>query len=145
MNYSKQIEVLLIEDDPGDVDLMREGLEGAKVFIKLNVVDNGEQAMSYLRQEESYAEASRPDLVLLDLNIPKKDGRAVLSEMKADKGLKSIPVIVLTTSDAEADILMSYNLGANSYVTKPVGLEEFIKVVNTIEDFWLTIVKLPPK
>ncbi|MEO5356962.1 MAG: response regulator [Nitrospirae bacterium YQR-1] len=142
---SKQIEVLLIEDDPGDIDLMVEGLQGSKVLVNLGVVGDGEQAMSYLRKEGKYCKIATPDLILLDLNLPKKDGREVLKEIKTDDSLKHIPVIVITTSDAEQDIVKSYNLGANSYVTKPVGFEEFIKVVNTIEEFWFTIVKLPPK
>ncbi|MBF0336914.1 MAG: response regulator [Nitrospirae bacterium] len=145
MADSRQIEVLLVEDDPADIDLMREGLLGAKVYVNLRVVMDGVEAMAFLRKEGAYGAALQPDLILLDLNLPKKDGREVLREIKSDEGLKKIPVIILTTSDAETDILRSYNLGANSYVTKPVGFEEFVKVVNTIEDFWFTVVKLPPK
>ncbi|QWR78471.1 response regulator [Candidatus Magnetomonas plexicatena] len=142
---TKQIEVLLVEDDPGDIDLMVEGLQGSKVLVNLGIVGDGEEAMLYLRKVGKYAKNPTPDLILLDLNLPKKDGRDVLREIKTDDNLKHIPVIVITTSDAEQDIVKSYNLGANSYVTKPVGFEEFIKVVNTIEEFWFTIVKLPPK
>ncbi|MBF0608674.1 MAG: response regulator [Magnetococcales bacterium] len=124
---------------------MREGLHGAKVYVNLHVVMDGVEAMAFLRKEGAYGAALQPDLILLDLNLPKKDGRDVLREIKSDEKLKKIPVIILTTSDAETDILRSYNLGANSYVTKPVGFEKFVKVVNTIEDFWFTVVKLPPK
>ncbi|MBF0318224.1 MAG: response regulator [Nitrospirae bacterium] len=145
MPTSRQIEVLMIEDDPGDVDLMKEGLLNAKVAVNISVALNGEDAMSYLKKEGKYSGAPTPDLIFLDLNLPKKDGREVLKEVKSEKGLRHIPVIVVTTSDAEQDILRSYDLGANSYVTKPVGFGEFVKVVNTIEDFWFTIVKLPPK
>ncbi|MES0337878.1 MAG: response regulator [Candidatus Magnetobacterium sp. LHC-1] len=135
----------MVEDDPADIDLMREGLHGAKVYVNLHVVMDGVEAMAFLRKEGAYGAALQPDLILLDLNLPKKDGRDVLREIKSDEKLKKIPVIILTTSDAETDILRSYNLGANSYVTKPVGFEKFVKVVNTIEDFWFTVVKLPPK
>lgn len=137
------IEILLVEDDPGDVDLTRECLEEAKVMVNLNVVEDGVEAVAYLRQERQYANAVRPDLILLDLNLPKKDGREVLRDIKTDKHLKHIPVVVLTTSDADEDILKSYNLGANCYVTKPVGLDQFARIVQTIESFWFTVVKLP--
>jgi len=142
---TEAIEILLVEDDPGDVDLTRECLDEAKVAVILNVVEDGMRALAYLRREGVYGQARRPDLILLDLNLPKMDGREVLAEIKGDEQLKKIPVVVLTTSDYEEDISQSYSLGANCYVTKPVGLEEFAHIVKTIEDFWLTIVKLPPK
>lgn len=139
------IRVLLVEDDPGDIELMQECLEDAKVIIDLNVVDDGVKAIAYLRQEEPYADAVQPDLILLDLNMPRKDGREVLRDIKSDETLKHIPVVILTTSDTEEDILRSYNLGANCYVTKPVGLDQFARIVSTIETFWFQIVKLPPR
>jgi two-component system response regulator len=140
---AKPVEVLLVEDNPGDVRLTREALKDGKVWSNLNVVEDGEAALAFLRQEGAYANAPRPDLILLDLNMPKKDGREVLSIIKADENLKQIPVVILTTSDSEEDILRSYNLNANCYITKPVDFEQFIKVVREIEEFWLTIVKLP--
>jgi CheY-like chemotaxis protein len=139
----RPIEILLVEDSPADVDLTREALEDAKVSNNLNVVVDGEQALAYLRREGLYAEQPRPDLVLLDLNLPRKDGREVLAEIKDDPELRRIPVVILTTSEAEQDILKSYELHANCYVTKPVDLDRFITVVRSIEDFWLAIVKLP--
>lgn len=141
----KCIEVLLVEDDPGDVELTRECLNEAKVKVNLNVVDDGVKAVAYLRREGEYAGAVRPDLVLLDLRLPRKDGREVLRDIKTDESLKRIPVVILTTSDAEEDILGSYNLGANCYVTKPVGLDEFAHIVRTIDAFWFAVVKLPPR
>ncbi len=140
---AEHIEILMVEDDPGDADLTKELLEEAKVFINVNVVEDGVKAMSYLRQEEPYPNAVRPDLILLDLNLPRKDGREVLQEIKSDPNLKRIPVIILTTSDADEDILRSYNLGANSFVTKPVGLSQFAQIVKSIENFWFAVVKLP--
>jgi len=140
----KSIEILLVEDNPGDADLAREALENSKVRNNLHVVGDGEAAMAFLRRHGKYAAAPRPDLVLLDLNLPKKDGREVLAEVKADDVLKRIPVVILTTSKAEEDILKTYNLHANCYITKPIDLNQFIKVVHAIEDFWLTIVQLPP-
>jgi chemotaxis family two-component system response regulator Rcp1 len=137
------IEILLVEDSPGDVELTREALADAKVSNNLSVVGDGIEAMAFLRKEEPYAAAPTPDLILLDLNMPRKDGREVLEEVKADQELRRIPVVVLTTSQAERDILTSYNLHANCYVTKPVDLTQFIGVVRSIEDFWLTVVKLP--
>ena len=140
----KSIEILLIEDNPGDADLAREAHENRKVRNTLHVVGDGEAAMAFLRRQGQYAGAPRPDLVLLDLNLPKKDGREVLAEIKTDAGLKRIPVVILTTSKAEEDILKTYNLHANCYITKPIDLNQFIKVVLAIEEFWFTIVKLPP-
>ena len=142
---AKPVEVLLVEDNPGDVRLTREALKDSKVLNKLHVVEDGEAALAFLRQEGAYANAPRPDLILLDLNMPRKDGREVLSIIKADENLKQIPVVILTTSDSEEDILKSYNLNANCYVTKPVDFEKFIMVVKAIEEFWLTIVKLPSR
>ena len=141
----KLIEVLLIDDDSGDVTLTREHLKEAKVAINLNVAGDGVQALQYLQKKGENATAVRPDLILLDLNLPKKDGREVLREIKNDETLKSIPVVVLTTSEAEADIVKTYGLGANCYITKPIGLDQFSKVVRAIEDFWFGIVKLPPR
>ncbi|REE96025.1 response regulator [Thermomonospora umbrina] len=140
---ARAIEVLLVEDDPGDVLLTREAFEDNKVGNRLKVVSDGEEAMAYLRREGPYAQAPRPDLILLDLNLPRKDGREVLEEVKADPALRSIPVVVLTTSEADEDILRSYHLHANAYVTKPVDFERFIDVVRQIDDFFVTVVKLP--
>lgn len=137
------IEILLIEDNPGDADLAREALDGSKVRNTLHVVGDGVEAMNFLRRTGSHASAPRPDLILLDLNLPKKDGREVLAEVKSDADLKRIPVVILTTSNDEADILRTYNLHANCFITKPIDLNQFIKVVRSIEDFWLCIVKLP--
>ena len=139
----KPIEILLVEDSPGDVRLTRETLKDAKVLNHLNVVGDGEEAMAFLRRDAPHADAPRPDLILLDLNLPKKDGREVLAEIKSDSQLRRIPVVVLTTSAAEQDILESYDLHANCYITKPVDLDQWITVVRSIENFWLTIVKLP--
>ena len=141
----KPIEILLVEDNPGDVDLALEALASGKVSNILHHVGDGELAMAFLRQQGKYASAPRPDLILLDLNMPKKDGREVLAEVKADPDLKRIPVVILTTSRAEEDILKTYNLHANCFITKPIDLHQFIKVVQAIEEFWFTIVKLPPK
>jgi len=145
MNFQsgRPVEVLLVEDNPGDVRLMVEALKDAKVNNNLHVVCNGEEAMEFLQREGDYAGAVVPDLVMLDLNLPKKDGREVLAEIKEDPDLKHIPVVVITTSAAEEDILKSYKLHANCYITKPVNFEQFIKVVHSIEDFWLTVVRLP--
>jgi CheY-like chemotaxis protein len=139
------IEVLLVEDNPGEVRLILEALKEGKVCNRLNVVRDGVEAMAYLRREGQHAAAARPDLILLDLNLPRKDGRQVLAEIKQDPDLRRIPVVVLTTSDAELDVLKSYDLHANCYITKPVNLERFITVVRSIEDFWLTVVRLPSK
>jgi chemotaxis family two-component system response regulator Rcp1 len=137
------IEILLVEDSPGDVLLTREALRDAKICLNLQVAADGEEAMALLRREGKYATAPRPDLVLLDLNLPKKDGREVLQEIKADSSLAVIPVVILTTSASEVDILRSYQLHANCFVTKPVDLEQFLIVVKSIDNFWLTVVKLP--
>jgi chemotaxis family two-component system response regulator Rcp1 len=137
------IEVLLVEDSPGDVRLTREAFKDAKVHINLNVATDGEEAMAYLGNEGKYAAAARPDLILLDLNLPKKDGREVLAEIKENPALKSIPVVILTTSASQADIQGSYLHHANCYITKPVDLEGFLKVVKSIDSFWLSVVKLP--
>ena len=137
------IEILLVEDNPGDVVLTREALKDAKMCNALHAVADGEEAMAFLRREGRYTSAPRPDLILLDLNLPKKDGREVLRDIKQDPELKRIPVVVLTTSQAEEDILRSYDLHANCYVTKPVDLNQFLTSVKSIEDFWLTVVKLP--
>ena len=138
-------EILLIEDNPGDVRLTMEALKEAKVINHLTVLKDGMEAMAFLRRQGQYAKAPRPHLILLDLNLPKKDGREVLADIKADNTLKHIPIVVLTTSQDEQDVLKSYNLHANCYITKPVDLEQFIKVVRSIEDFWLGIVVLPVK
>lgn len=140
----RPIEFLLVEDNPGDVRLAEEALKEAKVRNTLHVVCDGVEAMSFLRKEGKYANAPRPDVILLDLNLPKKDGREVLAEIKTDEDLKRIPVVVLTVSKAEEDIVKSYNLHANCYIIKPLGLDQFLEVVKSIEDFWLTIVTLPP-
>jgi CheY-like chemotaxis protein len=137
------IEVLLVEDDPGDALLIREAFEFNKVHNNLNVVNDGEQALAYLRGEGEYAGANRPDLVLLDLNLPRKDGREVLAEVKADETLRTIPIVVLTTSEAEEDVLKSYQLHANAYVTKPVDFERFVSIVRQIDDFFVSVVRLP--
>jgi chemotaxis family two-component system response regulator Rcp1 len=143
MTTGRPIEILLIEDNPGDVDLTREMVEASKVRNVIRNVGDGVEAMAYLRRESPYTKAARPDLILLDLNIPKKDGRTVLSEIKQDADLKDIPVVVLTTSEAESDILKSYQLHANCFITKPVDLTKFTTIIRSIEDFWLTVVKLP--
>ena len=140
----KPIEILLVEDNPGDVDLDREALQDSKVSNTLSVAIDGEEAMAFLHRSGKYATAPRPDLVLLDLNLPRKDGRQVLAEIKADDSLKNIPVVILTTSKKDEDILKSYNLHANCYITKPIDLHQFLRVIRGIEDFWLTIVSLPP-
>ncbi len=145
MTENKRINILLVEDDPGDVELTREGLAAGKILVNLHVVEDGMKALEFLRHQGPYAAAVRPDLILLDLNMPKKDGREVLTEIKADPELRSIPVVVLTTSEAESDIARCYDAGANCYITKPVGFEVFIKVVQQIEEFWFTIVKRIPR
>ena len=137
------IQVLLVEDDPGDVLITKEAFEENKVRNQLSVVNDGVKALAYLRQEDGYADAPRPDLILLDLNLPKMDGHEVLAQIKSDVNLQRIPVVVLTTSDAEEDVLRSYNLHANAYVTKPVDFERFLSVVRQIDEFFVTVVKLP--
>ena len=143
MDQVKPVEVLLVEDDPGDVLMTREAFEEFKVRNNLNVVSDGEEAMAYLRREGEYADVARPDLVLLDLNLPRMDGRQVLAAIKGDEELASIPVVVLTTSEAEEDVLRSYRLHANAYVTKPVDFDRFIDIVRRIDDFFVTVVRLP--
>src|SRR5579862_9506824 len=146
MNFGSQtqlIDILLVEDNAGDVRLTKEVLRDSKVRNNLVVASNGQEALACLRKQGKFAGTVRPDLILLDLNLPIKDGREVLAEIKSDADLKRIPVVVLTTSQAEEDILKTYNLHANCYVTKPVDLEQFVKVVKSLEDFWLAIVKLP--
>lgn len=144
MSLVKPIEILLAEDNPGDVRLTREALAENKIQNNLHVVGDGVEAMKFLRKLAEYTDAPTPDLLLLDLNMPKKDGREVLAEVKTDKNLRTIPVVVLTTSEAESDILKSYDLHANCYITKPLDLDRFIEVVKTIQEFWFSIVKLPP-
>src|SRR5688572_20447026 len=141
----RQIEVLLVEDDPGDVLMTKEAFEDYKLSNQLHVVNDGAEAMDFLRQQGDYADAPRPDLVLLDLNLPRMDGREVLQAIKSDPGLASIPVVVLTTSEAEEDVLRSYSLHANAYVTKPVDFERFIQVVRQIDEFFVTVVRLPTR
>ncbi|MBF2021204.1 MAG: response regulator [Hydrococcus sp. C42_A2020_068] len=142
---NKPIEILLIEDNPGDIELTKIALEDNKMTINLSVVEDGVEALKFLKKEGKYANVPHPDLILLDLNLPKKDGREVLAEMKADPILKRIPVVILTTSQAEEDVLRAYNLCANCYITKPVDFDRFVKIVRSIENFWFTIVKLPPE
>jgi len=143
--FGKPADILLIEDNPGDVRLAQETLKESKVSNQLHVVEDGVEALAYLRKKGKYREAVRPDLILLDLNLPKKDGKEVLAEIKEDPDLKRIPVVVLTISSDEADILKTYNLHANCYITKPVNINQFHKVVKAIDNFWFAIVKLPPK
>jgi two-component system, chemotaxis family, response regulator Rcp1 len=138
------IEILLVEDSEPDIRLTKEALVEEKIHNNMNVVRDGVEAMEYLRGQGKYQNSPRPDLILLDLNLPKKDGREVLKEIKNDDRLKAIPVVVLTISKADEDVLKSYNLHANCYITKPIDLNQFSKVVRSIKDFWLTIVKLPP-
>ncbi len=140
---ARPIDILLVEDNPGDVRLTRELLQESKVRNKLTVVDNGEDALVFLRRGAKYPDASPPDLILLDLNLPRKNGSEVLATIKSDPELKRIPVVILTSSKAEEDIARTYDLHANCYISKPVGLEQFAAVVKSIEDFWLAIVKLP--
>jgi chemotaxis family two-component system response regulator Rcp1 len=139
----KPIEILLVEDNAADVRLTEEALKEGKVRNNLHVARDGMEALEFLRRQGPHKSATRPDLILLDLNLPRRDGREVLAEIKDDDELKTIPVVVLTTSSAEADILKSYKLHANCYITKPVDLEQFVQVVKSIDDFWLTVVRLP--
>ena len=145
MPTSRLVEILLVEDNPGDVRLTREALKEGKIRNNLNVASDGVEALRYLRREGPYAGAARPDLILLDLNLPRMDGREVLQAVKMDPSLRHIPVVVLTSSAAEQDIVRAYDLHANCYVSKPVDLDQFIHVVKSIEDFWFNIVKLPPE
>jgi two-component system, chemotaxis family, response regulator Rcp1 len=144
VDENRPVEILLVEDNPGDERLTREALKEGKVYSNLHWVKDGVEAMEFLRREGRYQDVPRPDIILLDLNLPKKDGREVLQDIKNDNALKRIPVVVLTTSKAEEDVLRTYNLHANCYVTKPVDLEKFIVVVKSIDIFWLTVVTLPP-
>ena len=137
------VEILLVEDNPGDVRLTQEALKESKVINNLSVAEDGVEALAFLKREGKYADSPRPDLLLLDLNLPKKDGRELLEEIKADENLKRIPVVVLTTSKAEEDIIRMYDQHANCYITKPIDFDQFINVVKSIQDFWLAIVKLP--
>ena len=143
-HFVSPIEILLVEDSPADVRLTQEALKEEKMHINLSVVGDGVEAMQFLRKEGKFAKVARPDLILLDLNLPKKDGREVLKELKSDDSLKGIPTVILTVSKAEEDVLKTYNLHANCYITKPLDLNQFSHVVKSIKDFWLTIVKLPP-
>jgi CheY-like chemotaxis protein len=142
---ARPIDILLVEDDPGDVLITSEALDHSKVTNTLATVEDGEQALAYLRKEGKYADATRPDLILLDLNLPRRDGREVLAEIKADPELRRIPVVVLTTSSAEEDILRSYDLHANAYVSKPVDFERFVDVVRQVDEFFFTVVRLPDR
>ncbi len=144
VDENRPVEILLVEDNPGDERLTREALKEGKVYSNLHWVKDGVEAMEFLRRQGKYSSVPRPDIILLDLNLPKKDGREVLHDIKNDDALKRIPVVVLTTSKAEEDVLRTYNLHANCYVTKPVDLEKFIVVVKSIDVFWLTVVTLPP-
>ncbi|MGA3268991.1 MAG: response regulator [Verrucomicrobiota bacterium] len=144
-NDGRPIEILLVEDSPSDTDLTVEALQKGKVLNHLSIVDDGVKAIEFLRRQGPYSDAPRPDVVLLDLNLPRKDGREVLAEIKADGNLRTIPIVVLTTSRAEQDILRVYRLNGNCYITKPVDFGQFIEVIRAIKDFWLTVVKLPPK
>ena len=143
-DQGRPIEILLVEDSPSDTDLTLEALRDFKVRNHVSVVEDGVQAMQFLRRQGPYAQAPRPDLIMLDLNLPRKDGREVLAEIKADENLKTIPIVVLTTSRAEPDILRAYQLSANCYIQKPVDFNQFLKVVRSIESFWLFVVTLPP-
>ena len=142
---AKPIDILLVEDNPGDVRLTKEALKECKLRNNVHVAEDGVEAMNFLHGKGKHAEAIKPDLIFLDLNLPKKDGREVLAEIKEDSDLKRIPIVVLSTSEAETDILKSYDLHANCYIKKPVDLEQFMAVVKSVEDFWLAIVKLPQK
>ncbi len=139
------IDILVVEDNPGDARLIKEVLNEQKIYNSLFIVSDGVEAMNFLRNKGKYKDSPKPDLIILDLNLPKKDGREVLADIKADDDLKRIPVVIMTISQAEADILKSYNLHANCYITKPIDLNQFIKVIKTIEEFWFSIVKLPSK
>lgn len=141
--HVRPVEILLVEDSPSDADLTADALSEGKVLNNLHWVEDGVEALAFLRRQGKHGDAPRPDIILLDLNLPKKDGREVLAEVKADPSLKLIPVVILTTSAAERDILRTYELNANCYITKPIGLEQFMEVVKLIETFWLAVVQLP--
>jgi two-component system, chemotaxis family, response regulator Rcp1 len=143
-SIGETVDILLVEDNEGDARLAKEAMRDSKLRNTLHHVTDGEEAMAFLRREGKLAGVPRPDLILLDLNLPKKDGRQVLAEIKNDEDLKRIPVVILTVSSAEEDILKTYNLHANCYITKPIDFEQFVKIVHSIEDFWMTIVRLPP-
>ena len=144
-NEGDPIEILLAEDNPGDVRLTEKALDHGNIINNLHVVKNGVEALQFLRQDGEFSDKPRPDLVLLDLNMPKKDGREVMAEMKGDPSLRRIPVVVLTSSEAEEDVVRSYELNANAYLTKPVDFDGFVDIVKRIEDFWFSVVKMPPK
>ncbi len=144
LSMPKHIDILLVEDDEGDVLLTKKALSNGKIFNSISVAKDGVEALAFLRNEGEYAEAPRPDLILLDLNMPRMDGRETLAKIKQDERLRSIPVVILTTSDSDRDVLQSYDLQASCYITKPVDLDQFINVVRAIKDFWFTVVKLPP-
>jgi chemotaxis family two-component system response regulator Rcp1 len=144
-NVGKEVDILLVEDNPGDVRLTKEALRDAKVLNKIFVAKDGVEAMEFLRKEGAFTDRHTPDLILLDLNLPRKDGREVLAEIKEDPKLKHIPVVILTSSKADEDILKAYNLHANCYITKPVDLNGFVEIMHSMEEFWFTIVKLPPE
>lgn len=139
------IDILIVEDNPGDARLIKEVLNDNKIYSSLNIVNDGVEAMNFLNNQGKYAGAPKPDLIILDLNLPKKDGREVLAEIKSNRNLLHIPIVIMTISQAEEDILKTYKLQANCYITKPIDLNEFIKVIKSIEDFWFSVVKLPPK
>lgn len=143
LELGRPVEILLVEDNPGDVRLTQEALKESKILNRLSVVGDGEEAIAFLRRQGRYADAPYPDLLLLDLNLPRKSGREVLAEVKSDEELRRIPIVVLTSSSAEQDILKAYDLHANCYITKPLGLEQFGAVVRAVEQFWFTIVRLP--
>ncbi|MFZ5829097.1 MAG: response regulator [Planctomycetota bacterium] len=145
MDSARTVELLLVEDNPGDVDLTRKALLRGKVANRLTVARDGVEALAVLRREGLFAACSPPDLILLDLNLPKKDGREVLAEIKEDPQLRRIPVVILTSSQAEEDVLRSYNLHANGYIAKPVDMEQFVRIVKTLDDFWFHVVRLPSK
>ncbi|MGE5406511.1 MAG: response regulator [Methanosarcina sp.] len=142
---SESIDILVVEDNPGDARLIREILNENSLYSSLNIVNDGVEAMAFLNNEGKFSAAPKPDLIILDLNLPRKDGREVLAEVKAHEELKHIPIVIMTISQAEEDILKTYKLHANCYITKPIDLTEFIKVIKSIEDFWFSVVKLPPK
>ncbi len=144
-HHYQPLEILVIDDSPGDVGLLEAAFQEWQMVNNVNVVEDGEQAIQYLLQEEPYRDVTQPDLILLDLNLPKKDGKAVLAEIKVDERTKHIPVVVLTTSNAEKDILESYRLHANCYITKPVHMDDFFQKIHAIEDFWMKFVQLPPR